>query len=55
VQDLLKYLLDQGDADRAFVKFAPGDDIVFLFNNLGGLSQLEQGAIVDEALEQLGL
>jgi dihydroxyacetone kinase len=55
IKDILEYLLDQSDSDRAYVKFAPEDDVVFLFNNLGGISQLEQGAIVDEALNQLGM
>ena len=33
---------------------SPGDDVVLYINNLGGMSILEMGAIVDETLNQLG-
>lgn len=46
-------LLDPNDKDRAFVSFGPNDKVMLLMNNLGGISQLEQGALLDEALNQL--
>lgn len=51
---LLKLLCDQNDKERAFVKFNKGDDNVLLINNYGGLSNLELGALTQEALSQLG-
>ncbi|PFH56562.1 hypothetical protein XA68_16329 [Ophiocordyceps unilateralis] len=53
VRQLLRHCLDEADADRAYVRFAPGDETVVLVNNFGGMSQLEMGALVDEVLEQL--
>ena len=32
----------------------PGDHVVLFVNNLGGVSNLEMGAILDEILVQLG-
>jgi dihydroxyacetone kinase len=37
------------------VKFKRGDDVVLLVNNYGGLSNLELGALTQEALSQLGM
>ncbi|KAK9476113.1 Dak1 domain-containing protein [Lipomyces japonicus] len=49
--ELLKYLLDQTDLDRAFVPFnADADEIVLLVNNLGGISTLELRAITQVAI-----
>ncbi|GAB7338906.1 hypothetical protein MBLNU457_5587t1 [Dothideomycetes sp. NU457] len=45
VSDLLKYLLDPSDQDRAFVKYSSSDDIVLLINNFGGMSNLELEAL----------
>jgi len=45
------------DPDRSFVPFTGKDNVVLLVNNLGGLSELELGAIVAEsrnALESRG-
>lgn len=52
---MLKLMLDKEDKERAFVHFNAGDSIVLLVNNMGGMSVLEMYAIVDEALEQLGM
>jgi dihydroxyacetone kinase len=54
IGELLKYLLDPNDADRAFAPFKSSDEVVLFVNNLGGLSVLELGAITDEVLRQLG-
>ena len=51
---MLLLLLDPNDADRAFVKFDEGDEVVMLINNYGGLSSLELNALAQETLEQLG-
>lgn len=53
IQQLLSYLLDQTDTERAYTKFEPDDEVVLLVNNFGGVSQLEMGAVVDETLQQL--
>lgn len=50
VQEMLKYLLDPSDSDRAFVPFSPSDNVVMLVNNFGGLSGLEFDALVNVAL-----
>jgi dihydroxyacetone kinase len=47
-------ICDQNDPERGFVKFNKGDDTVLLINNYGGLSNLELGALNEEALSQLG-
>ncbi|KAI9753639.1 MAG: hypothetical protein M4579_005048 [Chaenotheca gracillima] len=54
MEGMLGYLLNQEDADRAYVKFAPGDDVVLLVNNFGGLSNLELNAVAQIAIRQLG-
>lgn len=53
VATMLRLCLDQEDGERAFVSFVPGDTLVLLVNNQGGLSPLELGAVVDEVLSQL--
>lgn len=52
VTQMLAYITDTNDADRAFVPFKHdgGDRVVLLVNNLGGVSELELGLIVQEAL-----
>ena len=50
IKEMLKYLLDPSDTDRAFVKFNPNDNVVMLVNNFGGLSNLEFDAMVNLAL-----
>ncbi|KAF9700685.1 hypothetical protein EKO04_001818 [Ascochyta lentis] len=53
IKEMLKYLLDPKDSDRAFVPFSPSDSIVMLVNNFGGLSNLEFDAMVNIALQVL--
>ncbi|KAF1994885.1 dihydroxyacetone kinase [Amniculicola lignicola CBS 123094] len=50
VIEMLKYLLDTSDSDRAFVEFKPSDEVVMLINNFGGLSGLELEAMTNVAL-----
>jgi dihydroxyacetone kinase len=50
IKEMLNYLLDPNDSDRAFVPFSPSDNVVMLVNNFGGLSQLEFDAMVNLAL-----
>jgi dihydroxyacetone kinase len=55
VQQLLRPLLDQNDADRSFVKFGKGgtERIALLVNNLGGVPLIEQFALTNEVIEGL--
>jgi dihydroxyacetone kinase len=53
IKEMLRYLLDPKDTDRAFVPFSPTDNVVMLVNNFGGLSNLEFDAMVNIALETL--
>ena len=54
VSELLALMLDPSDADRGFLAARrPADPAVLLVNNLGGLSNLELGALVAEAVRQL--
>lgn len=53
VSTMLKHLLDQNDADRAFVKRSPENEFVLLINNLGGVSPIELAGITDEVHRQL--
>ncbi|KAI6125431.1 Dak1 domain-containing protein [Pisolithus croceorrhizus] len=55
VPDLLQLITSTTDPERAFVSFGnDGDDeVVLLVNNLGGLSELELGAIVNETKRAL--
>jgi dihydroxyacetone kinase len=50
IKEMLKYLLDPNDSDRAFVPFSPSDNVVMLVNNFGGLSGLEFEALVNLTL-----
>lgn len=54
INKLLDLLLKQDDPERSFVKFKDGDELVLLVNNMGGMSVLEMGSVVDEVLIQLG-
>lgn len=47
VKEMLRYLLDPNDKDRAFVEFNPSDNVVMLINNFGGLSGLELEALTN--------
>ncbi|KAL5385095.1 hypothetical protein DPSP01_004905 [Paraphaeosphaeria sporulosa] len=53
IKQMLKYLLDPSDTDRAFVPFGPTDNVVMLVNNFGGLSGLELEALTNLALQVL--
>ncbi|KAF2800242.1 dihydroxyacetone kinase-like protein [Melanomma pulvis-pyrius CBS 109.77] len=53
IKEMLKYLLDPSDSDRAFVEFKPEDEVVMLVNNFGGLSGLELEALVNVSLTVL--
>ncbi|KAH8893877.1 dihydroxyacetone kinase [Thozetella sp. PMI_491] len=53
VKTVLTYCLDENDSDRGYVKFQPGDETVAMISNMGGMSHLEMGALVDEVLDQL--
>ncbi|KAF5524728.1 Dihydroxyacetone kinase 1 [Colletotrichum aenigma] len=53
VSTMLNQLLDQNDTDRAFIRIQKEDKVVLMINNLGGLSQLELGAIANEVISQL--
>ena len=53
IETMLGQMLDQSDDDRAYVKIESSDDTVLQLNNYGGTSNLELGAILDEALAQL--
>lgn len=58
VNDLISHCLDllcsPDDQERHFVNFEQDDETVLLVNNIGGLSNLELGALSDEVLTQLG-
>lgn len=54
VKEMLLYVLDPNDSDRAFVQFSPKDEVVLLINNFGSLANLELEALTQIALEQLG-
>ncbi|EQB46568.1 dihydroxyacetone kinase [Colletotrichum gloeosporioides Cg-14] len=53
VSTMLNQLLDQKDTDRAFIRIQKENTVVLMINNLGGLSQLELGAITNEVISQL--
>ena len=54
IAELLALVLDPSDADRGFLAARrPADPVVLLANNLGGLSNLELGVLVAEAVRQL--
>jgi dihydroxyacetone kinase len=50
---LIKYLADESDPERGYVKFAENDEVAVLVNNFGGMSALEIGALTNEFLEQM--
>jgi triose/dihydroxyacetone kinase / FAD-AMP lyase (cyclizing) len=53
VGTILKYCLDETDAERGYVQFEKGDSTALMVSNFGGMSYLEMCALVDELLEQL--
>ncbi|EEB95337.1 hypothetical protein MPER_05704 [Moniliophthora perniciosa FA553] len=56
IPQLLDLLTSTSDPERSFVPFKGSgkDKVVLLVNNLGGVSELELGAIVAEIKRQLG-
>jgi triose/dihydroxyacetone kinase / FAD-AMP lyase (cyclizing) len=56
VQKMLDTIIDTQDADRSFLDINPEkDQIALLVNNLGGVSTLELGVVVNDAMNYLGL
>lgn len=54
IPELVDNLISTSDPDRSFVPFTGKNDrVVLLVNNLGGTSELEMGAIVNEAKKSL--
>ncbi|GAB7355735.1 hypothetical protein MBLNU459_g6427t3 [Dothideomycetes sp. NU459] len=53
VTDLLRYLLDPSDKDRAFCSFSSSDDVALLINNFGGVSNFELEALTSTTLKLL--
>lgn len=54
IKDLLNYLLDPSDKDRAFVPFDSQDETALLINNFGGLSNFELEALTTVTMQMLG-
>lgn len=50
---LIDMMTSTSDPDRSFVPFKGRDNVVLLVNNLGGLSELELGAVVAETRNAL--
>ena len=53
IREMLLYLLDPKDTDRAFVRFDSDDNVAMLVNNFGGLSNLELEALTTIVRTQL--
>ncbi|KAF2646368.1 dihydroxyacetone kinase [Massarina eburnea CBS 473.64] len=53
VKEMLKYLLDPNDSDRAFISISSKDNVVMLINNFGGISNLELEVLTNIILETL--
>lgn len=53
ISQLLTYLLDPQDKDRAFVSFSPTDSTALLINNFGGVSNFELEALTALTLQLL--
>jgi len=53
IEEMLSYLLNPDDKDRAYLKFDKDDAPILFLNNLGGMSQLEMNAITDVTIEAL--
>lgn len=52
VKRMLAQLLDEKDADRAFLR-VNSNEVILMINNLGGVSVLEMGGITAEVVSQL--
>lgn len=50
---LIDMMTSTSDPDRSFIPFTGKDNLVLLVNNLGGLSELELGAVVAESRNAL--
>jgi len=48
IPKLIDMMTSTSDPERSFLPFKGKDDVVLLVNNLGGLSELELGAVVAE-------
>ena len=55
IEMMLDQLLDQQDADRAFVDMQSAKDVVALVNNLGSISVLELGGITRTVVSSLSM
>lgn len=53
IHEMLSLLLNPNDTDRHYLDFDKEDAPVVFLNNLGGVSQLEMAALLDEVLVQL--
>ena len=53
VAQTLDLLTSTTDPERSFIPFKGGDNVVVLVNNLGGLSELELGAVANEVVKDL--
>jgi dihydroxyacetone kinase len=53
IPKLVDMMTSTSDPERSFVSFKGKDNVVLLVNNLGGLSELELGAIVADARDAL--
>ncbi|UZJ56310.1 hypothetical protein CBS101457_005630 [Exobasidium rhododendri] len=53
VKEMLNLLLNTEDKDRHYLDFDKDDAPIVFLNNLGGVSQLEMNALLDETLIQL--
>lgn len=53
VSVLLKYILDETDVDRGFFNYDEDDEIVLLFNNLGGIPIIEEKGLLFTVVEAL--
>jgi len=53
IPKLVDMMTSTSDPERSFVPFKGKDDVVLLVNNLGGLSELELGAVVAETCSVL--
>jgi triose/dihydroxyacetone kinase / FAD-AMP lyase (cyclizing) len=53
VAQTLDLLTSTTDSERSFLPFKGHDNVVVLINNLGGLSELELGAVANEVVKDL--
>jgi dihydroxyacetone kinase len=53
VRQLLDLIMTTSDPSRSFIPFKGQDSVVLMVNNLGGVSELELGAIVAQVTSDL--